>query len=129
MKRSILSILFIAALLTACQSSGRTPRIANGTLGPEVNSICFTRQINDWHPHSNNSFILRRGLSDHYLVEVMGVCQIRDAFAGIQLNARTGTCLTVGDTIRFRNDQGLPCTIGKIYEWHLADTELNASQD
>ena len=59
-------------------------------------------------------------MDDYYLVEVMGTCRVRDAFAGIQLNSRSGTCLTVGDTISFRNDQGLPCSIGDIYEWHPA---------
>jgi hypothetical protein len=121
MHKTTLSTVCLTVLLAGCQSPGRTSPVANGTQGPEVSSICFTRQIDSWQPFGDSGFILRRGMNDYFLVEVAGTCRVRDAFAGIQLNARTGTCLTVGDTIRFRNDQGLPCSISDIYEWHPAD--------
>ena len=121
MSKTFLGTTCIAVLLAACQSSDRTSPVINGTQGAEVSSLCFTRQIDSWQPLDDRGFILQRGLDDYFLVEVMGTCRVQDAFAGIQLNSRSGICLNAGDTISFRNDQGLPCSIDDIYEWHPAE--------
>ena len=117
--------LLVTALATlwlaGCTATDRNNRITNGTIGEQVNSICFNRQINDWHPLNDRAIILRRGRSDYYRVDLIGACQVEEAFLSLQINSRGGSCLAPGDQIRFRNDRGISCSIGNIYRWNLAD--------
>ena len=122
---SVAALTAACLLLAACANSGRDARnsaIANGLAGEQVDSVCFNRQINSWHPFDRDSIILSHGVNDYYLVKVIGACRIEDAFLSIQLNSRGGSCLTPGDEISFRNDQGITCSVGDIHRWHLADT-------
>lgn len=112
-----LATFWLTALLTACASSERADDIRNGVAGDEVNSICFTRQINSWQEFDDRSIILERGRNDYYKVDLAGSCMPRDAFVGLQFHSRSGICLNVGDEIDFPDDRAPSCTIRRIHEW------------
>lgn len=122
--RSRITGVFAAAAVTvvaSCQTNERPNEVARGTLGESVNSICFTRQINDWQPLGDRALILQHGLDDYYRVELIGTCDVRDAFLNLQVETRAGSCLNTGDEVRFNNRPGEVCSVGDMHRWHVPD--------
>ncbi|MAY55297.1 MAG: hypothetical protein CMQ46_11850 [Gammaproteobacteria bacterium] len=113
----------LALALSACGSSPQNEALRNGTAGEEVNSICFSRNIDSWREHSATSVILRANIDEYYLVDLVGACQPSEAFATISVESRTGVCLSPGDRIGFDNDRAPACSISEIHRWIPAPIE------
>lgn len=123
-----LVLLIVGLVLVACQSSEeiRSSAIERGQAGEQVDRICFTRQIDSWQRLDERSIVVRRGMNDYYRLELMGACDPRDAFVAIQLESRSGMCLSQGDRVRFDRDRsGLSCSIRRIHEWIPAEEEAD----
>ena len=115
-----LVLLILGLVMVACQSSDetRSSAIERGQAGEQVDRICFTRQIDSWQRLDDRSIVVRRGMNEYYRLELMGACDPRDAFVAIQLESRSGICLSQGDRVRFDRDRaGLSCSIRRIHEW------------
>lgn len=106
------SLLF----LSSCMSSGPNA-VQRGTLGEELNSICFNRQINGWQPLNRNAIILEKGVNDYYRVTLDGGCDAQSSGLSIATESRTGICLQEGDEIDFEGDFSPSCRIDQINAW------------
>jgi hypothetical protein len=128
--RVMMLLTVLAVGVSACSSSSpRSAAILNGVQGEQVSSICFNRNINDWHELSPGSVILRANRSDYYRVDLVGVCQPDQAFSTIQIQSRSGLCLEQGDRIGFDNDLSSgSCSVSRIYRWLPAPLDTTGSE-
>jgi hypothetical protein len=110
-------ILAIAALLTACATSGERQRFGAEELavyarhaGPPVDQIRSFRLIS-WQPVSDQTILLEARLNDWFLIEVDGPC------SGLPWAHRIGFNQTM-NSLQARFDslvvEGLPCRIQSI---------------
>ncbi len=134
MLKLILPILLCAPLLTSCASSENTNKQPRGAsafasdprLGEAVNKICFNRSIDGFSDNRRDTVVLRKGVSEDYLVEVYGGCiNLRNA-KSIGIVSRMncigrGDDLIVSESVFSHNDQpGMGpqrCSVKAIYKW------------
>lgn len=124
--RFLKSSIFVAAALSAIGSAwaGEAPAKPDPRIGPEVDRICFARNINGWKAlkGEDDVVLLESGVNDWYRVETTGGCR-ESAFRFaevIGLEQRpAGGCVTRGDVIIVRDsgDFTRRCFISKINKW------------
>lgn len=127
-----LSLLFAAALLSACASaadpdapSELEQTLADARLGEQVDRICFPRAIDGFRDNRDRTVVVRRGVSDDYLL-VLRSCPQLDRAQGIAL-INSATCLRPFDAVivsesvfgfRGPGQIGDPtCYVDAIYRW------------
>ena len=113
-----------AAMLAAALADEKPPTGPDPRLGPEVNNICFARNINGWKEikGDDRAVLLETGVNNWYRVELAGSCRYRDfRFAqSIGIESRPGGgCITRGDVILVNGGGGFVnrCFITKINKW------------
>ncbi len=94
-------------------------------LGPEVDRICFGRNIHSWKTVDGygDAVLLRKGVNDWFLVEVSGNCRANDfKFAQtIGIESRpVGGCIRRSDYILVHSAGGFTnrCFIQGLYQWN-----------
>ena len=132
-----------AAVLTACSTMADGEPKARGIaqfaddvrLGEEVSKVCFNRSIDGFGETTDDTVVLKRGVSDEYIVEVFGVCQDLDFAQRIALDShssclRRNDYLIVSDSIAGSDPNGLDrCSIRKIHKWDSdAEAETEDSE-
>ncbi|MGJ8561341.1 MAG: DUF6491 family protein [Litorimonas sp.] len=138
----VICIPFAGTVSCASFDDDRSPRGAaqfadDARLGEEVNNVCFSGSIDGFGETTRNTVVLTRGVSDRYLVEVLGGCQNLEFALGIGVDSRS-SCLSRGDKLILsdspfvNNDRtglGLQrCTISKIFKWNK-DADETAPDD
>jgi hypothetical protein len=120
--RHILAACAAGLLAAACSTPATETAEAepDPRQGKEVRQICFNSQIRNWKEHSNKSVILEKNVNEEFKVDLIGACQINDAFLNIGLISRVGggTCLSSGDRLVTDARYDGSCAIHRIYEWH-----------
>ena len=130
-----------AALLAACSTMADGEAKARGIaqfaddvrLGEEVSKVCFNRSIDGFGETTDDTVVLKRGVSEEYIVEVFGVCQDLDFAQRIALDShssclRRNDYLVVSDSIAGSDPNGLDrCSIRKIHKWD-SDAEAEAEE-
>ncbi|GLQ20141.1 DUF6491 family protein [Algimonas porphyrae] len=118
--------------LAACATTDRPTRSEtlaqlrdDPRTGEEVDRICFTRGIDSFKEESRYSVVLRRGVSDEYLV-VTRSCPDLERAQSLAVNG-SGSCLRRQDSIRVFTSAFGPsagdtpgfnrCLIDRIYRW------------
>lgn len=114
----------LAAILAVALADESPAAAPDPRLGPEVNNICFARNINGWKEikGDDRAVLLETGVNNWYRVELAGSCRYRDfRFAqSIGIESRPGGgCVTRGDVILVNGGGGFVnrCFITKINEW------------
>lgn len=126
-----------AMSLSACASTGvdrdakRLARYADDPrLGEQVDRVCFANTIDDFRENTEDSVILRRGVSDDYLVFVNGCRDLEYANALALQNS--GSCLRRQDRLTIfqqgfgrlgRDVSPNFCAVDVIYIWNEDATE------
>lgn len=94
-------------------------------LGAEVESLCFSSQINRWSAVEgrDGAILLDRGANDWYLADITEGCsekRIRRANSIVTEGKAGSACLTVNDSISVIDNSGFPynCRIKRIYKWN-----------
>lgn len=123
--RPVLSVALIALAVSAARAGEPAATTPDPRLGPEVNRICFARNINGWKElkGDEDAVLLETGVNNWFRVEVAGTCRYRDfRFAQtIGIESRPGGgCVTRGDVILVEGGAGdfvNRCFITRINEW------------
>lgn len=131
------SILFpvaasaLALAATACSTTEADTEAeawrTDARLGEKVDRICFSSSIDNFREATRNSVIVTKGVSDDYLIEMLGSCHdLRNAMS-LSLDTFGGSsCIGKGDSIYaydsvFGPDETdlrpMRCPISAIYEW------------
>ena len=95
-------------------------------LGEQVDKICFNRSIDGFSATTKDTVVLKRGVSDEYLVEVFGICRDLDRAQSIGIASRQ-SCLSANDSLivstsAFSLNDGTGigpdrCRINRIFKW------------
>ncbi len=121
-----------AAIIAACASmegDSNQPRgIAafadDPRLGEEISKVCFSSTIDGFTDATRDTVVLKKGVSDEYIVEVMGSCRDLKYAQRIGIDTHL-SCLTRTDYLivsdsAFGNSTGIGpdrCPINRIYKW------------
>lgn len=127
MMRSLLAATAAVMLaLVGPALAGEAETTVDPRLGPEVDSICFQRNISGWRALKgvDNVVLLETGVNDWHRVEVTGACRASlFRFAEtIGVESRPGGgCVTRGDVIIVRQSGGFAhrCFITRINKWDI----------
>lgn len=118
---------------SAAAEAGAEAR-ADPRLGPEIDRICFQRNINGWRELKgvDNVVLLETGVNDWHRVELAGACRASlFRFAQtIGIESRPGGgCVTRGDVILVGQTGGFVhrCIITKINKWDIKAPAPEAS--
>ncbi|MEQ1930188.1 MAG: DUF6491 family protein [Parvularculaceae bacterium] len=124
MKNAILCCVAFIASAGAALAGDEPAAAPDPRLGPEVNRICFARNIDGWKEIKGDerAVLLGTGVNNWYRVELAGACRYRDfRFAStIGIESRPGGgCVTRGDVILVEGGGRYAhrCFITKINEW------------
>lgn len=116
----------LAAVMAAPAAGETGAAAADPRLGPEVDRICFARNIRNWREVRGEGrvVLLERGVNDWYRVELMGACDASTfRFARtIGLETRpAGGCVGRGDVIIVREAGSFTrrCMISRMYKWNI----------
>lgn len=114
--------LILSAMLAATSAASASEDVR---LGPEVESLCFSSQINRWSAVEgrDGAILLDRGANDWYLAEITEGCSekmIRRANSIVTEGKPGSACLTVNDAVSVVDNSGFPhnCRIKRIYKWN-----------
>lgn len=117
-----MKFLILSAILAAAPAAMAAP---DDRLGAEVESLCFSSQINRWSAVEgrDGAILLDRGANDWHLAEISEGCSeklIRRANAIVTESKPGSACLTVNDSISVVDNSGFPhnCRIKRIYKWN-----------
>jgi hypothetical protein len=126
--RHILAACTAGFLASACTTPATETADAkpDARQGKQVERICFNQQIRHWRENGNKSVILEKNDREEFKVDLIGACQVDDAFLNIGLISRIGggTCLEEGDQLVTDSRFGGSCSIHRIYEWHKDATTV-----
>ena len=117
-----MKFLLLSAMLAAAPAAMAA---SDDRLGAEVESLCFSSQINRWSAVEgrDGAILLDRGANDWHFVEISEGCSeklIRRANAIVTQGTPGSACLTVNDSVSVVDNSGFPhnCRIKRIYKWN-----------
>ncbi|WP_411817408.1 DUF6491 family protein [Hyphococcus sp. DH-69] len=136
---SMLGVGLIASVAHADPSESADGS-ADPRIGPEVDRICFQRNINGWRTlkKQDDVILLERGVNNWYRVELAGACRyhVLNSAINIGIDSRPGgSCVRRGDVIIVEDSPGFDrrCSITQINEWDddavKAENEDKESED
>ncbi|MDQ3287939.1 MAG: DUF6491 family protein [Pseudomonadota bacterium] len=120
--KKLLTALVVSSVLAGCATGARVSEAQRLEMyrqmaGAPVESFRYLGTIQGWTPLGDEALVVRAGVNQSYLLELMGTCPELDFATAISISNQMGRVYARFDTVRPLGGMpgpNIPCRIGQI---------------